>query len=113
MSLTRENAAVRIRRELREAEAQADSALLANTKLMETLLRSRQETGVEVHTGQKAIIRLARAMQAQIDATSDLFRVHDEMVKVGQEMDILIEPTPNSGMLEQDMARNTGMARAA
>lgn len=105
MTLHVRTAAVRIRRDLRAAEAQADAALLANAKLLESMLLARALPEAEVHTGQKAIIRLARAIQEQVNASSDLFRVHDAMSEVGRETGIYDEPTPRSELTEQDVLK--------
>lgn len=105
MSLNVPAAAARIRRQLRDAEAKADAALQASTALMTTMLEARSIQGVEVHTGQKAMLRLSRAQQAFVDGTSDLFRVHDEMVKVGRAVGIFEEDTPPSGLSDQDNVR--------
>ena len=105
MSLTIAAAAARIRRQLRDAESKADAALQASSSLMATMIDARSIDGVEVNVGQKAIIRLAKAQQAFVDGTSDLFRVHDEMVRIGREMGIMDEETPASGLIEDDMVR--------
>lgn len=105
MSLTKAAAAVRIRRLLRDAETKADAALQASSALMTTMIDARAIDGVEVNLGQTAIIRLARAQQAFVDGTSGLFRVHDEMVRIGREMGIMDEETPASGLSDDDMVR--------
>ena len=78
--------AIRIRQLIRNAEATADAALLAQSELMGAMLRFRLSNDVEVHTGQSAIIRLARAQQSFVDGASDLFRTHDELMKVKREL---------------------------
>jgi hypothetical protein len=106
MSLTIETTAIRIRRELREAEAKADAALKANAQLMQSMLSGRQLEEVEVNIGQRALIRLVRAMQSQVNASSDLFRVHDEMVRVGKELAAIPdEGTPPSGLTSEDLLK--------
>ncbi len=107
MTLTTATAAVRIARELRETEAKFDEALLASSKLMATMILARQIPEVEVNTGQKALIRLVRAQQHIVDGTSNMFRVHDEMLVVNREMAIFDEDgtTRGSGLTDQDVAR--------
>ncbi|GGC34230.1 hypothetical protein GCM10011371_21950 [Novosphingobium marinum] len=108
MSISIHAADVRIRRDIRGAEAKADEALLAKIKLMESLILARQSDEVDVpHVGQKAMIRLGRSIQTEIDSASDLFRVHDELVKVREVVGIGDEDgsTPAAGLEESDLAR--------
>jgi hypothetical protein len=107
MSLPMHTAAVRIRRELRDAEAKSDAALLAKARLLETMLLARQSADVEINTGQRAIIRLSHAIQSQVNVATDLFRVHDEMVKIGRETGIADEDgaTRTSGLDDRDLLK--------
>jgi hypothetical protein len=107
MTLTTSAASVRIAREIREAEAKFDDALLATSKLMATMILTRQTSDIGVNTGQKAIIRLVRAQQHIVDGTSDMFRVHDELVAVSRELGIMDEDelTTGSGLTDLDVAR--------
>jgi hypothetical protein len=91
MSLTPKLAAIRITRQLKTAEAQANQALLECSKLMTELVEARQATGIASHTGQDALIRLARAQTFMLDSSSDLFRTHDAVYKIGLEMGLLEE----------------------
>lgn len=102
MSLDRSAATARIARQLKQAEAKTDEALLALSELMSTLVRARSATEVVPHTGQSALIRLAQAQRSIIDGGSDLFRVHDVMSSIGLELGVLDEPnsTPPSGLAE-------------
>ena len=99
-----EISAVRIARTLRETEAKMDDALLSAAKLMQELIAARQHPDVEVHTGQKAVIRLVAAQQSIVAGTSNLFRVHDEMLEVNRVMGIMDEKgiTDPSGLLDSD-----------
>ena len=107
MTLKMETAALRIRRDLRDAESKSDAALIAKAKLLETMLTARQCDGVEVNTGQRAIIRLAHAIQSQVNVATDLFRVHDEMVKIAVETGIADEDgsTERTGLGDQDILK--------
>lgn len=99
-------AAIRIARELRETEAKLDDALFASAKLLQTMLTARRNPEVEVHTGQAALMRLVRAQQNIVDGSSDIFRVHDEMLRVNREMAIMDEDdiTNPSGLSEERVA---------
>lgn len=80
MSLTVAAATMRIRRQLKDAEVKSDAALLAKLELMSSMVLARQAVEVEAGAiGQKAIVRLARSMQFEIDATSDLYRAHEDL----------------------------------
>lgn len=104
MALDMHSATARISRQLRETEQAADTAMLKSAELMATLIRARVESEVVVHTGQSALIRLVKAQQLFVDGSSQVFRVHDEMSKIGQEMGLFDEPnsTPPSGLDESD-----------
>lgn len=107
MTMTPSTAALRIARQLRDTESKLDDALLSSAKLMETMIQARQDADVEVHTGQKALIRLVRAQQFIVNGTSDMFRVHDEMVSVNREMGIMDEEglTAGSGLVDADLVQ--------
>lgn len=109
MALTLDSATARIARQLGEAEAAADQAILMAAELMATLVRTRADASVVPHTGQKALIRLAHAQQLFVDGSSDLFRVHDEMSKIGREQSLLDEEgsTPRVGFLESATSRQS------
>jgi len=101
--LDRNAATARIARQLKDAEAKVEEALLASSELFSTLIRARAAAD-SPHTGQSALIRLAQAQRSILDGSSDLFRVHDVMSSIGREMGVLDEPnsTPPSGLLESD-----------
>ena len=105
MRLDRNVAAVRIARQLKTAEKQADDALLALSDLMSTLLRARADIHGVPHTGQAALMRLVQAQQSFISGSNDLFRVHDVMSSIGREMGVLDEPnsTPEFGELHDEV----------
>ena len=73
---------IRIRNQIRAAEAKADESLLAKLDVMSTILRARQVEEVPApHIGQDAIVRLGRAIQSDISAANDVFRSHDALVE--------------------------------
>ena len=60
MSMPLPAATARIARQLRDAETKTDAALLAAAELMTTLIHARSNPAIAVHTGQRALHRLAR-----------------------------------------------------
>lgn len=97
-------AAARIRNQLAEAERLQDEALVAYAELMATMVRARANPDLPVHTGQKAIIRLASAIQSQVQSGTEIFRVHDVVSTIGREIGVLDEPglTTGSELTDQD-----------
>jgi hypothetical protein len=74
-----------LRKLVREAEAVADDAMIAFARLKQAMLAARQNPEVEVHTGQRALMRLVQAEQQALAMSTNLMRVHDELSKVGRE----------------------------
>lgn len=73
---------IRIRNQIRAAEAKSDESLLAKLDVMSLILRARQAEEVPApHIGQDAIIRLGRAIQSDISAANDVFRSHNALVE--------------------------------
>lgn len=85
MTMTIAAAAARISRQLPEAELSLDAALLASTRLMESMLLARGADGLQAFTGQTALLRLARAQRTLIESQNDMIRVHHALVDVGRE----------------------------
>ena len=72
---------MRIRNQIRAAEAKADESLLAKLDVMSSILRARQIEDIPApHVGQEAIIRLGRAIQSDISGANDVFRTHNALV---------------------------------
>lgn len=69
---------------IREAEALADEAIIAMAKLKQAMLAARQNPAIEVHTGQRALLRLTEAESQAIAMSTNLLRVHDELSKVAE-----------------------------
>jgi hypothetical protein len=69
---------------IREAEALADEAIIAMAKLKQAMLAARQNPLVEVHTGQRALVRLTEAESQALAMSTNLLRVHDELSKVAE-----------------------------
>ena len=82
--------AARIRRDLPAAELAFDQALLASTRLFETLVTARLESNLPPATGQAALVRMAEIQKELVHAQSNLLRVHGEMLEV--EKATFVEP---------------------
>lgn len=78
-----------IKRDVPLTENSIDQALIAVSNLMSTLVQARMDTGVPAATGQVAVRRLAKAQMALVEASSDVLRVHGELLKVGRECAVL------------------------
>lgn len=87
MSMTIAAATARVSRQLPEAELSLDSALLASTRLMEAMLLARTAEGMpQVYAAQTALMRLAKTQRSLIESQNDMIRVHEELLKTGQEI---------------------------
>ena len=69
---------------IREAEALADEAIIAMARLKQAMLSARQNPDIEVHTGQRALLRLTEAETQAMSMSTNLLRVHDELSKVAR-----------------------------
>ena len=85
MRMTVPVAQMRIARDLREAEAALDEALLKQASLLVTMVAARRETGSDPFVGQEALMRLARSQQTLLSAGGDLARVHGKLLDVQRE----------------------------
>ncbi|WP_109357498.1 hypothetical protein [Sphingorhabdus sp. EL138] len=85
MSYEIKKAKDQIGQDMPHTEYSIDQALVSVSDLMSTLVRARLNTGVPASTGQAAILRLAKAQMALVDASSDVLRVHGELKKIGKE----------------------------
>ena len=92
--------AVAIRQSLRATETAGDELLFASFELGKRMLTARRNPGVVPHTGQTAIIRLLDAQRAIVEATNDIFRIHDELGAIGIATGVMDEPgtTPTSAL---------------
>lgn len=71
-----------IRKQIREAEAVTDEAMLACSKLKQVILTARQNPEVGVDACQKAMVRLMQAEQQALAMSTNLLRVHEELNKM-------------------------------
>lgn len=82
MGMSHDVAQMRIVRELRAAEQALDNALLRQSSLLATMIEARQETQTGPFVGQEALVRLTRSHQTLVSAGNDLARVHENLLKV-------------------------------
>lgn len=69
---------------IREAEAIADESIIAMARLKQAMLAARQNPEVEIHTGQRALMRLTEAESQAMSMSTNLLRVHDELSKAAR-----------------------------
>ena len=82
-------AQLRITRELFDAEAALNEALLRQSNLFSSLLIARRDTGVSAALGQETLMRLAKAQQTLLTAGGDLARVHSQLRGIGESFDLV------------------------
>lgn len=85
MSYEIKKATDQISQDMPHTEYSIDQALVSVSDLMSTLVKARLNTDVPASTGQAAILRLAKAQMALVDASNDILRVHGELKKIGKE----------------------------
>lgn len=73
-----------LRKLIREAEAVADETMVAFARLKQAMLAARQNPAIEVHTGQRALMRLSQAEAQALAMSTSLLRVHDELSKLAE-----------------------------
>jgi len=71
---------------IREAEALADESMQSFARLKQAMLAARQNPEVDVHTGQRALMRLDQAETQAMSMSTNLLRVHDELSNIAREM---------------------------
>lgn len=69
---------------IREAEAISDESIIAMARLKQAMLAARQNPEVEIHVGQRALMRLTEAEGHAMSMSTNLLRVHDELSKVAR-----------------------------
>lgn len=80
-----------IREQLRATEATSDQLLFDSFELGKRMLTARRNPDVAPHIGQAALMRLTRAQRSILEGQCDIFRVHDEMSKVGVAVGVMDE----------------------
>ena len=89
--------------EIPNTEARIDDALLAVSNLISTLVQARLETGVPAATGQASLIRLAKAQMSLVSVSSDVLRVHGELLDINKEFGGLdVHECPKTAQADQE-----------
>lgn len=101
-SMTPHVAQRRITRDLHEAEAALNEALLLQSRLLSTMVNARRETGVAPFLGQDALMRLVKSQQAVVDAGGELARVHGRLNAIAEEM--TGDACPSQAQMDADLA---------
>ena len=103
MSMTVPVAQMRIVRDINAAEQALDEALIKHSSLFTTMVSARRETGSSPFTGHEALLRLAKAQQALLEAGGNLARVHGSLLDVQKEVCGVDECPPNepTGQLDR------------
>lgn len=78
-------AQLRVTRDLHQAEAALDEALIRQANLLSTMVSARRATGLAPFEGQDALLRLLRSQQAMLDAGGELARVHGRLSTISVE----------------------------
>ena len=106
-------AQLRIARDLHQAEAALDEALLRQAQLLQTMVGARRGTGVAPFLGQDALMRLLKSQQVMLDAGGELARVHGRLNTIAVETCGGNDACPPAAQLEDTEAAAAGMAVAA
>lgn len=93
-------AQLRIARDLHQAEAALDEALVRQAQLLQTMVGARRETGVAPFLGQDALMRLLKSQQGLLDAGGELARVHGRLSTIWVETCGGNDTCPPSALLE-------------
>ena len=86
MSMTVPVAQMRIARDISAAERALDEALIRHSSLFTTMVSARRDTGSAPFAGHEALLRLAKAQQALLEAGGNLARVHGSLLEVQKEV---------------------------
>jgi hypothetical protein len=109
-----EVAQLRIARDLHQAEAALDEALVKQAHLLQTMVSARRDTGVAPFLGQDALMRLVKSQQAMLDAGGELARVHGRLSTIAVETCGGNDACPPRAALIDDADdAETGAARVA
>ena len=106
-------AQLRIARDLHQAEAALDEALVRQAQLLQTMVGARRGTGVAPFLGQEALMRLVKSQQAMLDAGGELARVHGRLSTIAVETCGGNDACPPAALLEDAELAATESAAAA
>lgn len=108
MSMNTTSATARLQRELPEAEAAINTAMLQVSATLHAAIVAKHDTRHTSSTAHAALLRMHRSVGELINASSELRRAHGELVKVGVEVGTMDEPTcpdRHMGSLAENGAR--------
>ncbi|MFM5883904.1 MAG: hypothetical protein ACKOQ3_00995 [Novosphingobium sp.] len=106
--------ATTLRDRIRAAEASGDQMLEDSAALLKDMVAARRLASVDPHTGQRAIMRMAKVTQTIIAAQNDMFRVHEELVSIQTKMmPDEYNSTPPHGISESEIAAFEATTQAA
>jgi len=77
--------AVRLQRDVPNAETSIDDALIALLSLTTSVVTARRETGVPAKTGHGTITRLVKAQASLVEVSGQILRAHGELAEIGRE----------------------------
>lgn len=89
MPMNKTVAQLRITRELFDAEAAINEALLRQSNLFSTMVQARQDTAVAATLGQDALMRLVKSQQTLLSAGNELARVHGRLRDIGESFELI------------------------
>lgn len=101
--------AYKIKKLIREAEAVTDEATLLYSRLKQAMIASRQNPDVPLATGQIALRRLNEAENQIMSASSNLFRVHNELSDIAREFAGQEDPIPTEPLAIDDAHSQSSM----
>lgn len=107
-------AQMRVTRDLRDAEAALDEALIRQANLLSSMVTARREAGLPAFLGQDALMRLLKSQQAMVDAGGELARVHGRLSAIAVETMGGNDECPKTATLvDPAAAADSAMADAA
>ncbi|MFC0205321.1 hypothetical protein [Novosphingobium soli] len=99
--MTPQIAALRIARSIVSVEADLDRLLVNASGLLGEIAAARVATGVDAHTMQQSIARIANLQRAMVEGRSELVRAHRDLSRAAQTMDIGLQ-CPTAASLRAD-----------
>jgi Cu/Zn superoxide dismutase len=84
MTMNKDAAIARITRQVPEAEASVDEAIIKISSLITTLVQARQVSDVPAATGQMTLMRLSKVQMSLVQVGNDVLRAHKDLAKIGE-----------------------------
>lgn len=95
MTMTTAIAEVRITRELLDAEAALNEALLKQSQLFSTMIAARRDVEIGRFAGQEVLMRLNKAQSDLLASGGGLARVHGGLRDLGREVGHIMDDCPD------------------